>query len=138
MTTAIGTTTAGPAAVARNRAGWPATVPCPRRALASHPPGSTDPAQLTFRYSENPDGWVTAQIVEYPQAISQGSSEHEAYLNVLEALHDLTHEPTVAERIAFATQAGIDALAAGLEPLGRRVIDALGTAVRGFGRDRVH
>jgi hypothetical protein len=106
-------------------------------ATASDPPGSADPTQLTFRYSENPDGWITAQIVKYPEASSQGASEHEAYLNVLETLHDLTHEPTVAERIVFAAQAGIDSLANGLEPVGRRVIDVLRTAVRGFGRDRV-
>lgn len=45
--------------------------------------------RLTFRYTENPDGWVTAQIAEYPEAISQGESHAEARLNALYALHDL-------------------------------------------------
>ncbi|MDQ6820031.1 MAG: hypothetical protein M3076_06800 [Actinomycetota bacterium] len=75
--------------------------------------GSTDPAHLTIEYIENEDGWVTAQIVEFPAAISQGSTRHEAWVNVLEALRDLTHEPTPVERVAFTVQARI------IEPLDR-------------------
>jgi predicted RNase H-like HicB family nuclease len=107
-------------------------------ATASHPAGPTDPAQLTFRYTSNPDGWVTAQITEFPEAISQGSTEHEAYLNVLEALHDLTHEPTLAERLAFTAQARLIAPIEDLiEPLGG-VLSSLLAAARDRTRDRVH
>jgi hypothetical protein len=35
-------------------------------------PGSIEAAQLSVTYTENEDGWVTAQVVEYPAAISQG------------------------------------------------------------------
>ncbi len=68
---------------------------------------SGDPAQLTVLYSTSEDGWVTAQIAEYPAAISQGQTQHEAWTNVLDALHDLTHEPTPAERLASTVQARI-------------------------------
>jgi predicted RNase H-like HicB family nuclease len=80
-------------------------------ATASPRADSTEPAQLTISYTENEDGWFTAQIVEVPEAISQGASRHDAWVNVLEALYDLTHEPTLAERVAFAVQARI------IEPL---------------------
>lgn len=100
--------------------------------------GSGDPTQLTFLYSTNEDGWVTAQIAEYPAAISQGRTEHEAWMNVLDALHDLTHVPTPAERLASALQARI------VEPLGE-VIGPLSEALRGIahaarerGRHPVH
>jgi hypothetical protein len=110
-------------------------------ATANHPARSpADHARLTFRYTPNPDGWVTAQIVEFPEAISQGASEHEAYLNVLEALHDLTHEPTVAERLAFAAQArfvGMEELVELVEPWGRRLIDAITAALHDVTRPRV-
>ena len=69
------------------------------------------PGQLTITYTDNEDGWVTAQIVEVPEAISQGSSPHEAWVNVFKALHDLTHEPTIAEKVAFTVQARV------IEPL---------------------
>src|SRR2546421_6598646 len=52
---------------------------------------SVEPGHLTIRYTENEDGWITAEIVEVPEAISQGSSQHEARVNVVEALHDLIH-----------------------------------------------
>ena len=108
-------------------------------ATAIPPARRGDPARLTFRYTQNPDGWVTAQIEEFPAAISQGASEHEAYVNVLDALHDLTHEPSLAERIAFATQARLDDLYEGfLEPLGRRAFETRSSAIRDLGRDRVH
>jgi hypothetical protein len=98
-----------------------------------------DPRQLTFLYATNPDGWITAQIREFPAAISQGPTEHEAYVNVLEAFHDLTHEPTLAERVAFAAQARIveplEALSTGtLGNLGEFVSRLIGSATR----DRVH
>lgn len=83
-------------------------------------PGAIEPAQLTISYSENDDGWITAQVVEYPAAISQGRSRHEAWLNVLDALHDLTHEPTTSERVAFMVQARIiEPVAELLERFGR-------------------
>ena len=107
-------------------------------AIASHPAGSSDLASLTFRYTRNPDGWVTAQIAEFPEAISQGASEHEAYVNVLEALHDLTHEPTLTERIAFTAQARVvEPLEGLIEPLGG-MISSLLAAARDRARDRVH
>jgi hypothetical protein len=86
---------------------------------ADHRAGQTDPSHLTVIYTTNPDGWITAQIAEFPAAISQGRSEHEAWVNVLEALHDLTHEPTLAERIAFTAQARI------VEPVSE-LIDLIG------------
>jgi hypothetical protein len=70
-------------------------------------PESLDPTRLTFRYTRNEDGWVTAQIVEFPAAISEGPSEHVAMANVLDALYDLTHTPTFTERLVFGAQARI-------------------------------
>jgi hypothetical protein len=67
------------------------------------PIGRSD--HLTVRFTTNPDGWVTAQLEEIPAAISQGRDEDEAWVNVLEALHDLTHQPTAAERVAYTVQA---------------------------------
>jgi hypothetical protein len=90
-------------------------------------PSSIEPARLTITYTENEDGWVTAQVVEYPAAISQGRTQDEAWLNVLDALHDLTHEPTLAERIAFAIEAGLAELGefvGELGELGNRLIGA--------------
>ena len=72
----------------------------------------TDPPRLTFIYSENPGGAITVQIEEFPAAISQGATRHEAWVNVLDALHDLTHEPTSEERLAYAIKARV------IEPLG--------------------
>lgn len=95
-------------------------------ATTTDPPtasGGSD--RLTFRFTPNPDGWVTAQIVEYPEAISQGPTESEARANVLEALHDLIHEPTTAERIAFATDAALDELVDHLEAVAQRLLDLL-------------
>jgi hypothetical protein len=69
--------------------------------------GPADPGHLTIEYTANDGGWVTAQIVEIPAAISQGPTRHDAYLNVLDALHDLTHEPTISEAMAFTAQARI-------------------------------
>src|ERR1700674_1516525 len=88
--------------------------------------GSLDePARLTIQYTENEDGWITAQVVEYPAAISQGPTRHEAWVNVLDALHDLTHEPTFAERVAFTVQARL------IEPLSELRDRFVGAARRG-------
>lgn len=65
---------------------------------------------MTIKYTANEDGWVTAQVVEYPAAISQGATRDEAWLNVLDALHDLIHKPTLAERVAFAVEARLGEL----------------------------
>lgn len=106
-------------------------------ATVSHQGVPSDPEQLNFRYTRNPNGWVTAQIVEYPAAISEGATEHEAYLNVLEALHDLTHEPTAAERIALTAQARLQDLVEQFEELAGRVREGAAGALRDLGRDRV-
>lgn len=107
-------------------------------ATASHPTSAADPSQLTFRYTTNPDGWVTAQIAERPEAISQGASEHEAYINVLEALHDLTHEPTLTERLFFTAQARLaEQIEWVQQAIGERLAE-LASAVRDRSRDHVH
>jgi predicted RNase H-like HicB family nuclease len=67
-------------------------------ATADTPAERADPAQLTVLYTRNDDGWITAQIAEFPAAISQGRTEHEAWRNVLDALHDLTHRLPRSER----------------------------------------
>lgn len=54
---------------------------------------------LTIHYEAGADGWVTATIEEEPGAISQGRTRDEAYLNVLDALHDLRHSPSGLERV---------------------------------------
>jgi hypothetical protein len=100
---------------------------------ATAPPPSpagdpTEPGHLTISYTDNPDGWVTAQIVEFPAAISQGRSHDEAWVNVLEALHDLTHEPTITETVAFTVQARV------VEPL-VGLLDELGAVAH---RHRSH
>src|SRR5437588_8342843 len=107
-------------------------------ATADTPAGRTDPAQLTVLYTRNDDGWITAQIAEVPAAISQGRTEHEAWTNVLDALHDLTHEPTIAERASAAVQAKI------IEPVGgfigpvSELLRSLAAATRDRGHQRVH
>jgi predicted RNase H-like HicB family nuclease len=80
-------------------------------ATADPPTPIPHPHALTVRYVPNPDGWVTAQFVELPAAISQGRDESEAFRNLLDAAHDLTHVPTLAERLATTIQARI------IEPL---------------------
>jgi predicted RNase H-like HicB family nuclease len=105
-------------------------------ATADPPAGRTDPAQLTVLYTRNDDGWVTAQIAEFPAAISQGRTEHEAWTNVLDALHDLTHEPTTAERLAAVVQARIvEPLSGAMEPL-NELLHGLAAAARDRGRER--
>lgn len=69
---------------------------------------------LTIRYEDAGDGWITAQIEQEPGAISQGRTREEAYANVLDALHELRHEPTGAERAAHVIQARVVEPVAGL------------------------
>ena len=45
---------------------------------------------LHVRFTETDEGWVTAQILEVPGAISQGRNRDEARANVLDALRELT------------------------------------------------
>jgi hypothetical protein len=89
-------------------------------------PGSVEPAQLTITYTENDDGWITAQVAEYPAAISQGPTRHEAWVNVLDALHDLTHEPTLTERVAFTVEARLAELGELAAELGNGLAAELG------------
>jgi predicted RNase H-like HicB family nuclease len=44
---------------------------------------------LTIRYEDAGEGWLTAQVVEIPGAISEGPSREEARANVLDALETL-------------------------------------------------
>ena len=116
---------------------WPIDTVAPVSTTADTPAGRTDPAHLTVLYTPNDDGWITAQIAEFPAAISQGRDEHEAWTNVLDALHDLTHEPTTAERIAAAIQATIiEPLTDVIEPLGAR-LRGIASEVTDSGRQRV-
>lgn len=65
----------------------------------------TEHDTLTIVYEDAGDGWVTAQIAEVPAAISQGRTRAEARANVISALHDLTHEPTLPERLLYRMRA---------------------------------
>lgn len=44
---------------------------------------------LTIRYADAGGGWLTAQVVEIPGAISEGRTREEARANVLDALEVL-------------------------------------------------
>jgi predicted RNase H-like HicB family nuclease len=66
----------------------------------AHEPG-TETETLTIVYEDGGDGWVSAQIAELPAAVSQGRTRAEAKANVISALHDLTHEPTLPERLLY-------------------------------------
>ena len=46
----------------------------------------SDELHLTIEYADAGAGWITAQVVEIPGAISQGRSRAEARANVLDAL----------------------------------------------------
>lgn len=46
----------------------------------------SDELHLTIQYSDAGDGWVTAQVLEIPGAISEGKTREEAKANVLDAL----------------------------------------------------
>jgi hypothetical protein len=107
-------------------------------ATADSTADQTDPTQLTVLYTTNDDGWITAQIAEFPAAISQGRTEHEAWTNVVDALHDLTHQPTPAERAAAVVQARvIEPLSEVVEPL-NELLRGLAAAARERGRQHVH
>ncbi len=107
-------------------------------ATADTSAGRTDPTHLTVLYTRNEDGWITAQIAEFPAAISEGRTEHEAWTNVLDALHDLTHEPTSAERAAAIVQARvIEPLSEVVEPLSE-LLHRLAATARDRGREHVH
>lgn len=41
---------------------------------------------LTIRYEDAGAGWVTAQVVDVPGAISEGKTREEARANVIDAL----------------------------------------------------
>jgi hypothetical protein len=71
---------------------------------------------LTIQFEDAGSGWLLARVREVPEAIGQGRTRDEAYANVLDALHDLTHEPSVIERVAYWCQA--------------RVVDPLGEFLR--------
>lgn len=42
--------------------------------------------ELTVRYEDVGDGWLTAQVLEVPGAISEGRGRHEARASVIDAL----------------------------------------------------
>ncbi|MGH2761844.1 MAG: type II toxin-antitoxin system HicB family antitoxin [Thermoleophilaceae bacterium] len=46
----------------------------------------SDSLELTVRYEDAGDGWVTAQVLEVPGAISEGRGRLEARANVIDAL----------------------------------------------------
>lgn len=41
------------------------------------------------RWTKNSDGWITIQLVDHPEAVSQGRTLREAHQNVLSAWDDL-------------------------------------------------
>jgi len=47
---------------------------------------SEQPTRYTAMLTFGADGWVTAQVVEVPEAISQGRTAAEAKTNVIDAL----------------------------------------------------
>jgi len=69
-----------------------------------HPPAEE---HLTVVIEDAGDGWWAARIPELPGAHGQGRTVEAARLSVLDALHELTHEPTPAERWAYLVQARI-------------------------------
>ena len=82
--------------------------------MATTVPHDTFEERLTIRYTDAGEGWVTARIEEEPAAISQGRTRAEAYENVIDALHDLRHVPSVAERFAYLVEARVVEPIAGL------------------------
>lgn len=46
----------------------------------------TSTLHLTIRYTDAGEGWVTAQVVEIPGAISEGRTREDARKGVLDAL----------------------------------------------------
>ena len=59
-----------------------------RESTRMEKPMSSDESQVTYTVVLTPgeDGWVSAQVAEVPEAISQGRSLAEAKSNVTEAL----------------------------------------------------
>ena len=58
-----------------------------------------DALAFTIQFSDGGEGWVMAQVVEVPGAISQGRDRAEARANVLDALRlMLSPEPAEASR----------------------------------------
>ncbi len=56
--------------------------------------------ELTVRYEDAGDGWVTAQVLEVPGAVSEGRGRHEARANVIDALQTvLTPDEQLAGRL---------------------------------------
>ncbi len=46
----------------------------------------SDSLELTVRYQDAGEGWVTARVLEVPGAISEGRGREEARANVIDAL----------------------------------------------------
>lgn len=46
----------------------------------------SDSLELTVRYEDAGEGWVTAQVLEVPGAISEGRGRADARTNVIDAL----------------------------------------------------
>jgi predicted RNase H-like HicB family nuclease len=46
----------------------------------------SDALELTIAYEHDEDGWIVAQILEVPGAVSQGRTRDEARQNVIDAL----------------------------------------------------
>jgi len=57
----------------------------------------SDSFELTVRYEDAGEGWVTAQVLEVPGAISEGRGRAEARANVIDALQTVL---TPDERLA--------------------------------------
>jgi len=58
----------------------------------------SDSLELTVRYEDAGEGWVTAQVLEVPGAISEGRGRAEARTNVIDALQTvLTPDERLAE-----------------------------------------
>ncbi|MDA8067493.1 MAG: type II toxin-antitoxin system HicB family antitoxin [Actinomycetota bacterium] len=56
-----------------------------------------DALAFTIRFSDGGEGWVMAQVVEVPGAMSQGRDRAQARANVLDALRlMLSPEPAAA------------------------------------------
>lgn len=62
-------------------------VPGPAETLAGATvEAMSETVELTVRYEDAGDGWVTAQVLEVPGAISEGRGREEARANVIDAL----------------------------------------------------
>jgi len=60
----------------------------------------SDSLELTVRYEDAGDGWVTAQILEVPGAISERRGRGEARANVIDALQTvLTPDEQLAGQV---------------------------------------